>query len=105
MVTFKRKNLQDNLNSLGSFDLILCRNVAIYFEEHFKRDLFTRLAHILFKDGRLMLGGTETLLSHQDLFQPEQIGGSFFYRKNLKPTSYQPTIKSYGQPTNPTRSQ
>ena len=83
MVTFKRKNLQDNLNSLGSFDLILCRNVAIYFEEHFKRDLFTRLAQILFKDGRLMLGGTETLLSHQDLFQPEQIGGSFFYRKKI----------------------
>ena len=83
MVTFKRRNLQDDLNSLGFFDLVLCRNVAIYFEEHFKRDLFNRLAQIIYQNGRLMLGGTESLLSHQDIFQPEQVGGSFFYRKKI----------------------
>ena len=83
MVSFKRRNLQDDLTSLGVFDLVLCRNVAIYFEEHFKLDLFNRLAQIIFKDGLLMLGGTESLLSHQNLFQAEQVGGSFFYRKKI----------------------
>lgn len=83
MVGFKRRNLQDDFTSLGVFDLVLCRNVAIYFEEHFKNDLFNRLAQIIFKDGRLMLGGTESLLSHQNLFTIEQVGGSFFYRKKI----------------------
>ena len=83
MVSFKRRNLQDDFTSLGVFDLVLCRNVAIYFEEHFKLDLFNRLAQIIFKDGLLMLGGTESLLTHQNLFQAEQIGGSFFYRKKI----------------------
>jgi len=83
MVSFKRRNLQDDFTSLGVFDLVLCRNVAIYFEEHFKHDLFNRLSQIIFKDGLLMLGGTESLLSHQNLFQAEQIGGSFFYRKKI----------------------
>jgi len=83
MVSFKRRNLQDDLTSLGVFDFVLCRNVAIYFEEQFKLDLFNRLSQIIFKDGLLMLGGTESLLSHQNLFQAEQIGGSFFYRKKI----------------------
>lgn len=81
MVTFKRKNLQDDLTTLGLFDLVLCRNVAIYFEEHFKKDLFNRLAQIIYQNGRLMLGGTESLLTHQHLFTTEQVGGSFFYKR------------------------
>lgn len=81
MVSFKRKNLQDDLASLGLFDLVLCRNVAIYFEEHFKRDLFNRLAQIIYQNGRLMLGGTESLLTHQHYFASEQVGGSFFYKR------------------------
>jgi len=83
MVSFKKRNLQDDFTSLGVFDLVLCRNVAIYFEEQFKSDLFNRLSQILFKDGLLMLGGTESLLSHQHLFTIEQVGGSFFYRKKI----------------------
>jgi chemotaxis protein methyltransferase CheR len=81
MVTFKRKNLQDDLTTLGLFDLVLCRNVAIYFEEHFKKDLFNRLAQIIYQNGRLMLGGTESLLTHQHLFTAEEVGSSFFYKR------------------------
>lgn len=81
MVSFKRRNLQDDLSGLGLFDLVLCRNVAIYFEETFKKDLFNRLAKIIYQDGRLMLGGTESLLTHQHLFAPEQVGGAFFFKR------------------------
>jgi chemotaxis protein methyltransferase CheR len=81
MVSFKRRNLQDNMSSLGLFDLVLCRNVAIYFKEDFKKDLFNRLAEIIFTDGYMMLGGTESLLSHQDVFSMEQVENSIFYKR------------------------
>ena len=81
MVTFKRKNLQDDLLSLGQFDFVLCRNVAIYFQDNFKKDLFNRLAEIIVPNGRLMLGGTESLLTHQNLFALEEINSSFFYKR------------------------
>jgi len=81
MVTFKKRNLQDDLTNLGLFDLVLCRNVAIYFEEDFKKDLFTRLAQVFLPNGQLMLGGTESLFTHQHLFSAENVSGSFFYRR------------------------
>jgi chemotaxis protein methyltransferase CheR len=83
MVTFKRRNLQDSLLNLGSFDLVLCRNVAIYFENNFKESLFNRLAEIINPGGLLMLGGTESLLTHRHLFEMEEINGSFFYRRKI----------------------
>lgn len=81
MVTFKRRNLQDDLLTLGQFDLVLCRNVAIYFQDTFKKDLFNRLAEIIVPSGRLMLGGTESLLTHQNFFALEEINSSFFYKR------------------------
>ncbi len=80
-VTFKRYNLQDDLRPLGMFDLLLCRNVAIYFEENFKRELFRRISEIIHPGGYLMLGGTESLLTHTDLFERDLQGGSIFYKR------------------------
>jgi chemotaxis methyl-accepting protein methylase len=65
----------------GVFDLVLCRNVAIYFEEDFKKDLFSRLAQVITPNGLLMLGGTESLFTHKHLFAAENISGSYFYRR------------------------
>lgn len=81
LVSYKRRNLQDSLASLGMFDLVLCRNVAIYFQEDFKKDLFTRIAQIIFPGGHLLLGGTETLFTHQNLFQLERIRNAIFFRR------------------------
>lgn len=80
-VTFKRFNLQDPMHPLGKFDLVLCRNVAIYFPETFKFELFRRIADSLHLGGYLMLGASEALLSHADLFRREFIEGSVFYRR------------------------
>ena len=81
LVSYKRRNLQDSLASLGMFDLVLCRNVAIYFQEDFKKDLFTRIAQIIFPGGHLLLGGTETLFTHQNLLQLERIRNAIFFRR------------------------
>lgn len=80
-VTFKRHNLQDDLQAFGSFDLLFCRNVAIYFDAEFKRRLFPRLAAALVPGGHLLLGGSESLLTHQELFASETIGEAVFYRR------------------------
>lgn len=81
LVTFKRRNLQDSLDSLGMFDLVLCRNVAIYFKDDFKKDLFTRLAKNIYGGGHLLLGGTESLFTHQDVFELNRIRNAIFYRR------------------------
>lgn len=60
-VTFKQFNLQNNFRSLGVFDLILCRYVAIYFSNLFKRELFSKMSRALKPGCVLMLGATESL--------------------------------------------
>ena len=80
-ITFKRFNLQDNLLTLGVFDFIFCRNVAIYFDDTFKNSLFNRLSQILTPEGPLLLGATESLFNHRHLFQSEMIEGAVFHKK------------------------
>lgn len=60
-VTVKRHNLLTDRFDPG-FDLIVCRNVVIYFSEDAKRDLNIRFAAALKPGGYLFIGGTETLL-------------------------------------------
>ncbi len=45
----------------GSFDLILCRNVLIYFAEEKQKRILQRLYTSLAKGGTLVLGASETL--------------------------------------------
>ena len=44
MISFQRRNLLQPFAELGTFDVIFCRNVAIYFDAPRRRDLFLRLA-------------------------------------------------------------
>jgi chemotaxis protein methyltransferase CheR len=60
----------------GSFDLIVCRNVLIYFADAAKRRLFDNFYDALRPGGVLFLGGTEALLG-ADARGFERIGGTF----------------------------
>jgi len=66
---FRRFNLMDPLGPLGQFDLVLCRYVAIYFQEDFKRDLFQRIAGVMKPGTPLLLGATETLRGLSDEYE------------------------------------
>jgi chemotaxis protein methyltransferase CheR len=68
MVTYKKLNLQDNLSSLGKFDIVFCRNVMIYFSDAFKRELFSRFVSILNPGGILFLGASESVSNYSDKF-------------------------------------
>lgn len=69
-VAFQVHNLLDPPPA-GRFDLILCRNVLLYFAAEKRAGLYARLAQAIAPDGLLMLGAGETVLGHTDLFEPD----------------------------------
>lgn len=75
---FRRHNVL--MAQTGSFDLIFCRNVLLYFSPERRREAFDRLAASLAPDGYLMLGAGETVIGQTEAFasSPELRG---LYRK------------------------
>jgi len=59
---YRRQNLLDDFAALGTFDLIVCRNVLIYFDNGTKSHVLARLAQGLEPDGFLLLGASETVI-------------------------------------------
>ena len=70
MVKYRPFNLLDSFNLLGSFDVIYCRNVLIYFDQPTKKDVLERMHGTLAKDGTLFLGAAETVLGITDKLRP-----------------------------------
>lgn len=60
------------------FDLVLCRNVLLYFDRQVRHEAFDRLARAVMPDGFLMLGAGETVVGQTDRFVPAQRRASFF---------------------------
>jgi chemotaxis protein methyltransferase CheR len=76
MVQYRPLNLLSDLGGLGSFDLVFCRNVLIYFDQGGKIDVLNRLARVIEPDGYLVLGAAETVVGLTDGFKllPEKRG-------------------------------
>ena len=72
----------DDLRALGRFDLILMRNVSIYFADAFKRRLFEQTAAALKPGGILVLGMAESLPSKTDGFERRTCGQTVYYVAN-----------------------
>ncbi len=60
------------------FDLVLCRNVLLYFDRQVRAEAFHRLAGAVMPDGFLMLGAGETVVGQTDRFVPTSRRASFF---------------------------
>ena len=69
MVTYKPFNLLESPAQLGTFDVVFCRNVLIYFDQKTKGEVLERIAQIMPGDGFLYLGGAETVLGSSDSFE------------------------------------
>lgn len=77
-VTFSQHNLlKDNYGS--EYNLIVCRNVLIYFTEEAKHDIFVKFNRSLAKDGYLFIGSTEQIIDYGDIGYSRS--NSFFYQK------------------------
>jgi chemotaxis protein methyltransferase CheR len=70
MVQFRSLNLLKDFSALGTFDLVFCRNVLIYFDQATKIGVLNRLARQMPGDGFLSLGAAETVVGLTDAFKP-----------------------------------
>ena len=70
MVQHRQLNLLQDFSHLGTFDVIFCRNVLIYFDQDTKAGIFDRLARAIEPDGVLTLGAAEAVVGISDAFKP-----------------------------------
>ncbi|HVK64076.1 MAG TPA: protein-glutamate O-methyltransferase CheR [Polyangium sp.] len=82
-VDFRRINLLDgdSIGKLGLFDVIVCRNVLIYFQDSTVRRVIDMLTGALVPSGTLLVGVSESLLRLGTTLRCEERGGAFVYRK------------------------
>ena len=80
MASFRKLNLMAPFTALGKWDIIFCRNVAIYFTLEDRKKLFNRLADVLEPDGYLVIGSTESLTGICPRFVPKRHLKSIFYQ-------------------------
>jgi len=82
-VTFQRVNLTDRaaIAGLGRFDVILCRNVLIYFRDETAISVLGSLVGALHDGGRLIVGISESLMRFGTSLMCDEHRGVFVYRK------------------------
>lgn len=91
MIQHRQFNLLHDYAQLGTFDVIFCRNVLIYFDQDTKINIFGRLAKSAEHDGFLVLGAAETVVGLTDVFKP------LTERRGL----YRPTGATSAKPATP----
>jgi chemotaxis protein methyltransferase CheR len=85
MIQHRQLNLLQDFSHLGTFDVIFCRNVLIYFEQDTKAAIFNRLARVLEPDGFLLLGAAETVVGLTDTFKPYPERRGLYHLNAVRP--------------------
>ena len=80
MVQFKKMNLMKPFIGIGKYDIVLCRNVMIYFTTEDRRKIYSNISKVLEPDGYLLIGSTESLVNDTDLFASFRYLNSVFYQ-------------------------
>ena len=78
MVTFKKHDLILDRYETG-FDLIVCRNVVIYFNNDVKQEIYKKFSNSLKKGGLLFVGATESIYNYRDYGFEK--ASTFIYKK------------------------
>ena len=93
MVRFRQQNLVDPWPSMPPMDLVLMRNVMIYFDVAAKQEILARVGDVLAPHGYLLLGTSETTLHLDDSFRRQAVGPTGWYqRKQATPVGARPTM-------------
>jgi chemotaxis protein methyltransferase CheR len=80
MATYKAINLLEPFVFPHKFDVILCRNVAIYFSIEDRKSLFGKIANVLSPNGYLIIGSTESMTGICPQFESKRYLRSVFYQ-------------------------
>lgn len=80
-VHFDTINLTRDFSRLGHFDLILCRNVTIYFTPQVRNQILSTMVNMLTPEGVLLLGATESLWHQRNNFKTAEFEGCLYIHK------------------------
>ena len=89
-VRWRKQNLLGDFRALGTFDVIFCRNVLIYFDRPTKSAILSRLAERLSPNGKLLLGAAETIIGLTTAFQTVPGAPGLCARAGAGPTPQSP---------------
>ena len=89
MCSFQTRNLHEPFTGLGPFDIVFCRNVAIYFTGDDRKTLFEKIASTMTPEGWLFVGSSESL---------SDLGARFTQQQHCRSTCYQPNLAQAYQP-------
>ena len=81
-VQFRQHDLTKHQYPVGHFDMIICRNVVIYFTDETKRSIYEKFNRSLKEQGILFVGNTEQIADYRSLHY--DVLKSFFYQKNTQ---------------------
>jgi chemotaxis protein methyltransferase CheR len=82
VATYQRGNLLENAPSLGTFDIVLCRNVAIYFSPANRAKMLANIAARLRRGGVLLTSATENLGVRPEPFLRREYRGVCYYERS-----------------------
>lgn len=82
MVDFRQRNLLMPISGIGPFDLVLLRNVLIYFDPDTRAGIVQRVARVMQPHGYLLVGGSENLRDCGAQLVPRTVAGAAVYQPN-----------------------
>ena len=82
---FRPMNLASAWPAMPRFDLILIRNVLIYFDLPTRKRILESAARCLDPNGYLFIGSSETMMGVTDIFEQQTADGATFYRLKGRP--------------------
>lgn len=97
MVSFQKYNLLEPIEPLGRFDVIFCRNLAIYFAQEQRVRLFEQISRILNPKGYLIIGASEYLSGICPVFFPHRHLRTVFYTFSPDPHPEHPPAAADGE--------
>ncbi len=108
MVAFEYLNLAESsypsvFNNTNAMDVVLCRNVLIYFDNPTVERVVSRLRSCLMPGGWLALGRSERAPSEVQGLEPVKLGGDFWYRRREDWLTAEALAPARPQPVQPAR--
>lgn len=80
LATFRTMNLLEPFAFSSRFDIVFCRNVAIYFKDEDKIRMFQNIGKCIAKDGCLIIGATESISALCPEYEPKRYMRTVFYQ-------------------------